>query len=185
MYRRGYSTGTVDEDNKEVEEEDDYGPSLGNGPYNTAVFVENYFQKIKKLDVDTYFNAIDNVIVDQDTVNYKTRESSKGVNSDTSIVNCVDGSVAYDKFKELFICDSLDEVNVCALKLMDLLCLGKLDNGATASAENYKYRNEIWFNKKQNNPQKQEVADGIEDLCIQRDILILVRCKRGSAETVE
>ena len=33
------------------------------------------------------------------------------------------GRFAYDQFKELLICDYLDEVNVCALKLMELLSL--------------------------------------------------------------
>ena len=58
------------------------------------------------------------------------------MNDEISIDNGVDGSVAYDQFKELLICDSLDEVNVCALKLLKLLSLGKLDKGATASTAN-------------------------------------------------
>ena len=46
--RLGYSTGTVDEDDNEVGEVDDDGTSVVNGVYNTAGFVENHFQKIKK-----------------------------------------------------------------------------------------------------------------------------------------
>ena len=130
--RRVCSTGKVDEYYKEVEEVDDYVPSVGNGAYNTTGVVKNHCQKIKKSDVDTDFNATDNNSVEDDTVNDKTRDSSKGVNSDTSIYNGVDISVVYDQFKELLICDSLDEVNVCALKLMELLSLVKLDKGATA-----------------------------------------------------
>ena len=84
--------------------------------------------------MDTYLNATDKNSIEEYAVNYKTQESSKGINSDTSIYNGVYGSVAYDQFKEFLICDSLDEVNVCALKLMELLSLGKLDKGATASA---------------------------------------------------
>ena len=38
----------VDEDDKEVEEVDGDGPSVGNGVYNTSGVVENHFQKIKK-----------------------------------------------------------------------------------------------------------------------------------------
>ena len=64
----------------------------------------------------------------------KTQESSKGVNSDTSIYKGVDGSFSYDQFKEFLICYSLYEVNVYALKLMELLSLGKMDKGATSSA---------------------------------------------------
>ena len=63
-------------------------------------------------------NATDNIVVEEDTVNDMTQESSKGVNSDTSIDNSVDGSVTYDQFKELLIFDYLDEVNVCDIKLM-------------------------------------------------------------------
>ena len=118
-----------------MEEVDDDGPSVGNGAYNTSGVVENYFQKIKKSEVDTYLNTIDNNDVEEDTVNENTQESSKGVDSDTSVDNGVGGSVTYDQFKKLLICDSLYEMNVCALKLMELLSLGKLDKGATASAE--------------------------------------------------
>ena len=116
--RRECSTGTVDEDYKEVEEVDDDGPSVGNGAYNTAGVVENHYHKINKSEVDTYLNATDNNSVDEDTINDKKQEPINGVNSDTSIDNGVDGSFAYDQFKELLICDSLDEVNVCSLKLM-------------------------------------------------------------------
>ena len=121
--RRGCSTGTVDEDDKEVEEVDYDGPSVGNGAYNTDGVVENHLQKIKKSDVDTDLNATDKIVIEEDTVNDKTQDSSKGVNSDTSVGNGVYGSFTYDQFKEFFICDSLDEVNVCALKLMELLSL--------------------------------------------------------------
>ena len=68
---------------------------------------------------------------------------------------------------------------------MELLSLGKLDKGATASAEKYKSRNERWFNQKQKKPSKEEVTDGIEYLYIWRDSLVQVRYRRGSAETVE
>ena len=123
--------------------------------------------------------------VEEDTVKKKTQESSKSVNSYTSIDNGVYGSVAYYKFNGLLIYDSLDEVNVCALKPMELLSLGKMDKGATYSAAKYKSMNERWFNQKHNNPSTEEVTDNIEDLYTQRDSLIQVRCNRGSAETVK
>ena len=85
------------------------------------------------------------------------------VNYDTSVDNGVDGSATYDQFKGLFICD---EVNVCALKIMELLSLGKLDKGATASVAKYRSSNEMWFNQKQKKPSKYEVTDGIEDIYI-------------------
>ena len=125
----------VDEDDKEVEEVDDDGPSVHNGEYNTSSVVKNHFHKIRNSEVDTNLNATENNAVEEDTVNENTQESSKGVNSDTSVDICVDSSVAYDQFKELLICDYLDEVNLCALKLMKLLSLGKMDKGATSSAE--------------------------------------------------
>ena len=74
MYRRVYSTGTVDEDNKEVVKVDNDDPSVGNSAYNTAGVAENYFQRIKKSEVDTYLNATDNNAVEEDTVNEKTQE---------------------------------------------------------------------------------------------------------------
>ena len=68
---------------------------------------------------------------------------------------------------------------------MELISLGKLDKGETASSEKYKSRNERWFNQKQKNPSKEEITDGIEYIYIQRDSLIQVRCKCGIAEMVE
>ena len=47
--------------------------------------------------MDTYLNAIDKNDVEEDTVNENRQESSKSVNSDTSIVNDVDGSITYDQ----------------------------------------------------------------------------------------
>ena len=116
--RRECSTRTVDEDDKEVEEVDDDGPIVGNGAYNTSSVVKNCFHNIKKYEAETDFNATENNAIGQDTVKDKTQESSKGVNFDTSIDNGVYGSVIYNQFKELLICNSLDEVNVCVLKLM-------------------------------------------------------------------
>ena len=57
--RQGCSTGTVEEDCKDVEEVEDDGPSVGNGAYNTAGVVGNHFQKIKKSEVDTDLNTKD------------------------------------------------------------------------------------------------------------------------------
>ena len=124
----------------------------------TLPFFNFFFQKIKKSEVDTDLNATDNIFVEEDTINDKTQESSKGVNSDTSIGNCVDGSVAYNQFKELLICDSLDEVNICTLKLTKLLSLGIMDKGAIASEAKYKSRNERWFNQNQKDPSKDTCA---------------------------
>ena len=101
--------------------------------YNTAGVVENHFHQIKKSEVDKYLNATDKNYVEEDNVNYRTQDSSKGVNFDTSIDNGVDSGVAYDQFIELLICEYLDEVNVWALKLMELLSIDKLDKFATDS----------------------------------------------------
>ena len=58
---------------------------------------------------------------------------------------------------------------------MELLSLGKLDKGATASVAKYKSMNERWFNHKQKKPSKEEVTDGIENIYIWRGSLIQVR----------
>ena len=86
-----------------MEEVYDYGPSVGNGAYNTAGVSETHFQKINKSEVDTYLNSTDTNAVEEDTVNDKTQESSKGVNYDTSINNSVHDSVTYDQLKEFLI----------------------------------------------------------------------------------
>ena len=62
--RRGCSTRKVDEDDKEVVEVDDDGPSVGNGAYNTSNVVENHFQNIKKSEVETDLNATYNIVVE-------------------------------------------------------------------------------------------------------------------------
>ena len=59
---------------------DDYGASVGNGAYRTAGVVENNFRKIKKSEADTDFEATYNIVFEEDTVNYKTQDSSEGVN---------------------------------------------------------------------------------------------------------
>ena len=66
-------TGTVDEDDKEVEQVYDDAPSVGNCAYNTAGDFGNRFQNIKKSEVDTYLNVTDNIIVEENTVNYNTQ----------------------------------------------------------------------------------------------------------------
>ena len=117
-----------------MEEVYDDGKSVGNGAYNSTIVVENHLHKIKKSEADTDLNSTEKNAVEEDNVNEKTHI----VNYDTYIDNCVDGSVAYDQLKELLICDSLYEVNVCALKLMELLSLDKMDNGATSFEAKYK-----------------------------------------------
>ena len=49
--------------------------------------------------MDTDLNATEKNTAEEDTVNEKTKDSSKGINYDTSIDNGVGGSVIYDKFK--------------------------------------------------------------------------------------
>ena len=83
-----------------MEEVDGDGPSVGNGTYNIDGVVENHYQNINKSEVDTDLNATDKNSVEEDTVNEKIQESSKGVNSDTSVDNGEDGSVTYDQLKE-------------------------------------------------------------------------------------
>ena len=58
--RRECSNGTVDKDEKDMEEVDDDGPSVGNVAYNTAGVVKIHFQKIKKSKEDTDLNTTDN-----------------------------------------------------------------------------------------------------------------------------
>ena len=59
---------------------DDYGASVGNDAYRTAGVLEKNFRKIKKSEADTDFDATYNIVFEEDTVNYKTQDSSEGVN---------------------------------------------------------------------------------------------------------
>ena len=51
-----------------MEEVYDDGTSVGNGMYNTFGVVESHYHKIKKSEVDTELNTIDNNNVEEDTV---------------------------------------------------------------------------------------------------------------------
>ena len=105
------------------------GPTSVNHAANTFGIVQNHFKKINKSDVDPDFIHIEENGIEEDTADNNANQPSPDVDSDTSFENGVDSRDTYQQFKWLLICDFLDEVDVCTLKLMELLYLVKLDKG--------------------------------------------------------
>jgi hypothetical protein len=82
-------------------------------------------------------------------------------------------------------CNSIDGVGDICLKLVELLQLGKLEQGSVSPASKVNSRNARWFNQK---PSKDKDAsaldiDGDDALHIQRDSLIQMNLKRADKTT--
>ena len=104
--------------------------------------------------------------IEEDNTNDNTQQPSTDFDYDTSFDNGVDGRDTYQYFKKLLICESLDEVNVFTLKLMELLSLEKMDKGTASSAEKFKSGDEMWFRHNKKNPSKEGVTDENKDIYI-------------------
>ena len=82
-------------------------------------------------------------------------------------------------------------VGVHALKMVELLQLGKLEKGALTSDSKYNSRNGRWFSQKAsgasnaNSKEGDKAQDLDKDLWIQRDSLVQSKCKRGKTESIE
>ena len=115
-------------------------------------------------------------------------------NNTTNVVEVEDffdsGAIsAFDYFKALLMCNDINDVSGCALKLVQLLQLGKLESGAITLASKHNSRNGCWFSQKSKTKDNSEGGDGDGDdegaILIQRDSLIQLSCKRGKSVSVE
>ena len=85
-------------------------------------------------------------------------------------------------------CHNIGDVGVCALKLVQLLQLGKLEKGAVSTSSKYNSRNGRWFSQKSKKDcsiGEVESDEVLDKLYIQWDSLIHVNCKRGKSVSVE
>ncbi|KAL7484617.1 hypothetical protein ACHAW6_010253 [Cyclotella cf. meneghiniana] len=98
-------------------------------------------------------------------------------------------TVAYDQFKLLLRCNSIDVISMEeALKTNELLFIGKLEKRAVKKSSKVKSINERWFNQKTkldafrtgNKCNKEQ-----ESLFIQRDSLIHLWSERGGSKSIE
>jgi hypothetical protein len=116
------------------------------------------------------------------------------LDSESSIVNAiepffnnVDPSGFFLEFKAMLQCEKIDNIGSHALKIMELLQLGKIEKGAMSMEGKYKSLNARWFGCKHS--KKSTPGDGKEAAAgrclISRDTLVKFRVKRGKKESVE
>ena len=81
----------------------------------------------------------------------------------------------------------LHDESSSALNLVQLLPLGKLKQGTITTLSKFKYQYASWFNqsKMKNNTDKEETLICKENLYIQPDSFIQIRCKKGKSESTE
>lgn len=70
-----------------------------------------------------------------------------------------------------------------ALKMMELMQLGKLEKGALSMDGKFKSLAALWFGTKKK--EATMVAKGNDDAYIRRDSLITFKCIRGKSESIE
>jgi len=144
--------------------------------------------------------SIDDVLIlddDEDDASTATDEASSETLFDAEAQYS-----AFDYFKRLMRCSDIVIIPDCALDLIKLVDLGKLEKGAMSSAAHFKSRNGRWFSQTKTsgkNKEKQRLVGAtdagdtaaavteasVDPIFIQRDSLIQVKCMRGSAESVE
>ena len=94
-------------------------------------------------------------------------------------------SSTFDHFKRLMRCSDIVTIPDCALNLIKLVDLGKLEKGAVSSAAHLKSKNGRWFSQKKTAGETANVDEESEaPICIQQDSLIQVECKRRHAASV-
>jgi len=110
---------------------------------------------------------------------------------ETNFFDAGDSSNAYAQFKALVRCENISNIPLCALKVVELEELGKMEKGAVSSAGHYNSRNARWFNKKKTMAATTnesggdiESGDAIEPVFIKRHSLVQVNCKHGRSEAV-
>jgi len=185
--KRGNSTlddDDVAEDVDLLEEEDlvEEVSQASNGVNSLPVGVlEHHVNGIRQSASD---ESIDDDLIlddDEDDATTATEEASN-----ETFFEAGAQSSAFDHFKRLMRCSDIAIVPDCALDLIKLVDLGKLEKGAMSSAAHFKSRNGRWFSQKKTSGDTAAVDEASEALItIQRDSLIQVKCKRGRAESVE
>lgn len=84
--------------------------------------------------------------------------------------------------------NDINDVSNEALKLIELLVLGKLEKGAVTKAAKVKSISERWFNQKTKKPttNEEENEDAAGDsLFIRRDSLVQLGCNIGGSDAIE
>ena len=84
-------------------------------------------------------------------------------------------------------CEKIEEIGVHALKIMELLQLGKMEKGSITSDGRYRSLNARWFGCKVKRSSDPNSSEGVaaEKTMIKRDTLVKFRATRGKNESVE
>ena len=90
-------------------------------------------------------------------------------------------------FQILLTSKGLHDIRSSTLNLVQLLQLGKLEQGAITTLSKFKSLNERWFNQSKMKTITDKEGNTIrkDSLYIQRDSLIQIHCKQGKSESVE
>jgi hypothetical protein len=145
--------------------------------------IAHHVNEISQADVET--TSSDDDLIEVVSINDdRDSESVEEVN----FFDDGNSTAAYDQFKLLLRCNSIDVISMEALKTIELLFIGKLEKGAVTKSSKVKSINERWFNQKTKQDTFQignKCNREQESLFIQRDSLIHLRSERGGSESIE
>lgn len=117
----------------------------------------------------------------------ETNSSSNILSVQESFHSDINSSKSFLEFKLMLQCEKIDEIGVRALRIMELLHLGKMEKGSISSDGRYKSLNARWFGCKVKRSSAPNSSEGVaaEKTMIKRDTLVKFRATRGRDESVE
>ena len=96
----------------------------------------------------------------------------------------VENDNAMNAFKSLVKSDNLSDTCRNAYELIQLLRLGKIEQGSVSSAANFKSLNARWFGVKATMKKTEDTTIGENSHYIERDSLVKMKYKRGGNEVI-
>ena len=98
-----------------------------------------------------------------------------------------DSQNAFDHFRALVRCTELNEIGDCALKMVQLIQMGKVENGAMSMTSKVNSRHGRWFGQKKKSVLIGDNMEGGVDLaiCIYMDGVVQVKYICGKSESAE
>jgi len=190
---RGF-TDTEDEEN--VSDDDDLHPSknvFGDNGLSPDV-LESFIKDIAETEAMMTINTSDSGAVSRVQGSVSVVEGSETnppiQSTAESFFNDVNSSRFFVEFKLMLECEKIDAIGMQALKVMELLQLGKMEKGSISSKGRYRSLNARWFGCKMKKSSAQEQssmgkATPADKCMISRDTLVKFRVKRGKNESVE
>jgi hypothetical protein len=118
-------------------------------------------------------------------------ERDETISNVRSVEESFHGDINSSKFflelKLMLQCEKIEEIGVQALKIMELLQLGKMEKGSITSDGRYRSLNARWFGCKAKRSSDPNSSEGVaaEKTMIKRDTLVKFRATRGKNESIE